>query len=321
VIWTYKTADGDVAVAGGIIYVSQGTQGFLALNDTTGKVIWEYATTYRSLDPAIANGVVYVGSYGGKIYAFSSSSQTHSVSFSEIGLPLNAKWSVTFNNQTQSSSSNTIIFSVFNGIYAFSITPPAGYTVSPSSGNITVNGTDVVQHVTFRGPPVHEVTVTSVISLKTIVGRGYGTQMNVTAKNTGDYSESFDVTLYANATVIGTRIIYGLPSENWTTMMFIWNTTGFAYGNYTISANVTLASGETNTWTGPFTYGTVVVAIPGDVGCYHQVNILDVVMITSRYGLKQGDPNFNPNCDIDGDGKITILDVIACTSHYGQKWH
>jgi hypothetical protein len=165
------------------------------------------------------------------------------------------------------------------------------------------------------------VTVTNVISLKTIVGRGYGTQINVTAKNTGDYSESFDATLYANAAVIGTRIIYGLPSENWTTMMFTWNTTGFAYGNYTISANVTLASGETNTWTGPFTYGTVVVAIPGDVGCYHQVNILDVVMITSRYGLKQGDPNFNPNCDIDGDGKITILDVVICTSHYGQKWH
>jgi hypothetical protein len=63
------------------------------------------------------------------------------------------------------------------------------------------------------------------------------------------------------------------------------------------------------------------ITIPGDVDGNHAVNILDVVKITSIYGAKQGDPKFNPNCDIVGDGKITILDVVACTSHYGQEWH
>jgi hypothetical protein len=42
-------------------------------------------------------------------------------------------------------------------------------------------------------------------------------------------------------------------------VMFAWNTTGLAVGKYTISANVTLAPGETNNWTGPFTSGIVYV--------------------------------------------------------------
>jgi hypothetical protein len=78
---------------------------------------------------------------------------------------------------------------------------------------------------------------------------------------------------------------------------------------------VGLALGEINSWIGPFTYGKIEVTIPGDVDGNHVVNILDVIRITSICGSKLGSPNFNPNCDIDGECKITILDLVACTSH------
>ena len=58
-------------------------------------------------------------------------------------------WNVTLNAQTQSSTSEAIVFNVPNGVYAFTITPPDGYEASPSSGSITVHFADINQQVTF----------------------------------------------------------------------------------------------------------------------------------------------------------------------------
>ncbi len=60
--------------------------------------------------------------------------------------------------------------------------------------------------------------------------------------------------------------------------------------------------------------------LTGDVDGDFDVDILDVVRITSIYGLRRGDPNFNSESDLDNDGIITIFDVVICTSHYGQKY-
>jgi hypothetical protein len=111
-----------------------------------------------------------------------------------------------------------------------------------------------------------------------------------------------------------------LQTENSTTLTFYWPTPFLAYGNYTIWAYASPVPHEINVTNNKFVYGKVLVTIPGDVGGYHVVNILDVVMITSIYGMKQGNPKFNPNCDIDSDGIISIEDVVICTSHYGQHW-
>jgi len=64
----------------------------------------------------------------------------------------------------------------------------------------------------------------------------------------------------------------------------------------------------------------VCVTIPGDVDGDFNVDILDVVKIIGIYVSKHGDPQFNPNSDIDNDGVIIILDVVVCTSHYAQKY-
>jgi hypothetical protein len=127
--------------------------------------------------PAIANNIVYIGSYNHMLYAFGSSSseQTYSVSFTASGLPADAMWKVTLNSETQSFTSNSIRFNVPNGIYAFAITPPAGYTVSPASGSVTVDSLNVTQQVTFTPvtsthPPIVLIALTvSVITVATVV--------------------------------------------------------------------------------------------------------------------------------------------------------
>jgi hypothetical protein len=114
--------------------------------------VWSYTTDDIVVSsPAVADGIVYVGSYDHLVYAFGSSpsAQTYSVSFTQSGLPSGTSWSVTFDSQTQSSTSDSIIFSVPNGVYTFSITPPDGYMASPSSGTVTVNSANLNEQIIF----------------------------------------------------------------------------------------------------------------------------------------------------------------------------
>ncbi len=60
--------------------------------------------------------------------------------------------------------------------------------------------------------------------------------------------------------------------------------------------------------------------IPGDVDGDLDVDIFDVVKITSCYGKKLGDAGYNPNAYLDYNGVINIFDVVMCTGRYGQKY-
>jgi len=74
----------------------------------------------------------------------------YTITFAESGLPSGTSWSVTFNGKTETSNNNTISFTEPNGTYSFSIASINGYSVSPSSGSITVKGTNITQNVTFK---------------------------------------------------------------------------------------------------------------------------------------------------------------------------
>ena len=73
----------------------------------------------------------------------------YNVTFTESGLLPGTSWSVTLNGTTKYSSTNTITFNEPNGTYSYTVTPVAGYTESPPSGTINVNGANVTQPVTF----------------------------------------------------------------------------------------------------------------------------------------------------------------------------
>jgi hypothetical protein len=175
-----------------------------------------------------------------------------------------------------------------------------------------------IAFTTANAAIAHDVVATGITAQegKTIVGSGLILPINVTVTDVGSYAETFNVTVYANGSAIGQQqTAIPITSGSSEIIQFSWNTNGWNKGNYTISA--TVAFDATNTFTAP---AQIEVTIIGDVLGKHQVNILDVVAITSIYGVKQAQPRWNPNCDIENIGQITILDVVACTSHYGQKW-
>ncbi|MEM3577485.1 MAG: PQQ-binding-like beta-propeller repeat protein [Candidatus Bathyarchaeia archaeon] len=77
-IWNYTTggfmAASSPAVADGVVYIGGGYgNGVFALNATTGDKLWNYTTQGNvHSSPAVANGVVYVGSYDDNVYALNA---------------------------------------------------------------------------------------------------------------------------------------------------------------------------------------------------------------------------------------------------------
>ena len=49
------------------------------------------------------------------------------------------------------------------------------------------------------------------------------------------------------------------------------------------------------------------------------VDIFDVVKVTSLYGCREGEPCWNPRVDVVEDGIINIFDVTLVSSYYGQQ--
>jgi hypothetical protein len=149
-------------------------------------------------------------------------------------------------------------------------------------------------------------------------------RINVTLANQGDFTEIFNVTVYANTTSIATQTVT-LTSLNSTTISYTWNTTGFAKGNYTISAYAWPVQGETDTADNTLTDGWVIVAMVGDVtgpdgwpdGKVDMIN--DIRSVAKLFGIAPPDPKYNPNYDINGDGKIDMInDIRSVAKQFGK---
>lgn len=164
-----------------------------------------------------------------------------------------------------------------------------------------------------------DIAVINVASSETSIGQGYSTPINATVRNEGDYTEAFNVTAYANTTVIQTKTVT-LTSGNSTIVTFLWDTTIFAKGNCTIVAVAWPVADEIDTTDNTLVDGWVFVTIPGDVDGDCDVDICDIVRMAYVYSISQPDPRCDPNCDIDGDGDIDIFDIMIATANYGKSW-
>jgi hypothetical protein len=176
----------------------------------------------------------------------------------------------------------------------------------------------VIESAVITSPlGIHDVAVTNVTSPKTVICQGYTGNITVKAENQGNFTETFNVTLYANTTEIKTREIT-LSSGNSTTISFTWNTTGFVKGNYTISAYAWPIPGETDTADNRLVDGVVTVALVGDVNADGIVDIEDIYLIALAYGTMPGQPGYKPNLDINDDSIIDIADIYIAALHYGE---
>ena len=171
--------------------------------------------------------------------------------------------------------------------------------------------------VTYIGN-VWEIYFPPIIPLKTVVGLGFRLYINVFVMNYGAYSEVFNVTVYANTTAIDTITNITLASRNSVILNFTWYTSGFAKGNYTISAYAWPVPDETDTADNTLIDGWVFVAMPGDVNADGIVDIFDIATFALAFGSTPSEPNWNPVADINSDGIVDIFDLVVVALHFGE---
>ena len=208
----------------------------------------------------------------------------------------------------------------------------AQFYLLPSSANYTLkvdeNGDGSVDYQLTPETELmdieHDVGITEIFSMKTIVGQGYNLSINVTLMNYGAHDESFDFTVYANTTLIALRAVT-LTNGNSTAISFTWNTTGLAYGNYTGWAYAEPLPEETDTSDNNFTCGTPVhVGVPGDisgptVGVYDSTtNMRDIQYLILLFNTNPSSPNWKPNADINDDGTVNMRDIQIAILNFNK---
>ena len=175
----------------------------------------------------------------------------------------------------------------------------------------TENGTYTIQPYNGQG-----IIIAGMSNSKTIVMQGYPIQTNVTVTNGELAAETFNLTLYANTTLVGNQAGINLTSGETATISFDdWDGLNLAYGYYALKACVwPVNAPNTN-----YTIGPIIMTIPGDVDGNFTVGLLDLVTVATAYGSKPGDPNWNPNADIEGNNVVGLQDLAILAQNYGES--
>jgi hypothetical protein len=161
----------------------------------------------------------------------------------------------------------------------------------------------------------HNIAITKITPFKTVLAQGNSVNMTVRVENQGGFTETFNVTVYANTTSIASQNVT-LTSASSTTITFTWNTTGFAKGNYTIWAYASPVPDETDTADNTCNDVRVRVTIPGDVTGEGTCNMLDITIIIGKFMTSPPDPRYNPNADLNGDGTINMVDIQIAINNF-----
>ena len=232
-------------------------------------------------------------------------------------------------------------YTVAQVVFGGPLIPPPGYppVVSELQNYLQIVGfsPDLNWHAFIRGAVetsplgTHDIAVTSVVPAKTVVGQGYGFNVTSVVTNLGNYSESFNYTIsldgpFSKRTDVSTPSLFGVPAGNSTNIITVCNTTGIAYGNYTVTGHASIIPGETNTSNNDLSDGNVTVTIPGDIDGNFKVDLSDLVLLALAYGTTPantwgiGHHQWNPNSDIDNSGKVDLSDLVTLATHYGKHY-
>ena len=189
--------------------------------------------------------------------------------------------------------------------------PMQGILYNPTNGTVSV--------------PAHDIAIDSVVSPKSVIGKGYCANMTVALTNLGTFTETFNVTVYANTTIIANLTDITLTSGNSTTEVCSWNTTDCAYDDYAIWAYAWPVPGETDTADNNCTCGFPVhVGVPGDVsgttpGAYDGItNMKDIAYLVSLFQTKPTKPPWYPNADVNNDGVVDMKDIATAVYYFNQ---
>lgn len=165
-----------------------------------------------------------------------------------------------------------------------------------------------------------DISLNNVWCSKTVVGQNlFPVKIEVNILNQGNYKEYCNVTAYINMTPIGSQIIT-LPFEGSEKAYFQWNIFGYAKGSYNLSIIADTVPGELDTHDNTYYYGTIVIAMQGDITADGIVDVFDIVVVAASFGLSRGELNYSLNADIFQDDTVDIYDLVIVAAHFGEVY-
>jgi cytochrome c biogenesis protein CcdA len=162
------------------------------------------------------------------------------------------------------------------------------YEVILRGGDQFVDETYLRQIIDYYLTPRHDIAVISIIPASNSVRRGEFLDINVTTKNEGTETESFNVTAYYNSTLVEKISVDGLESNTEKLLVFRWNTTDVSLGNYTLSVHADALVNETDLGDNVRYYENIEVRDPSAApSTRHDVGVISVVPLQTVVDLGQ----------------------------------
>jgi len=121
--------------------------------------------------------------------------------------------------------------------------------------NVFTDGT-----VVLSSADVHDVAVESASPTPLSAPVGTTVTIAATVANQGTLAETFDVSAYAGAVLVGTQNVLSLAAGSSRALSFTWDTSAVAPGVYAIKVQATAVVGETDLADNVFTDGSVIVS-------------------------------------------------------------
>ena len=153
---------------------------------------------------------------------------------------------------------------------------------------------------------------------ETFVGRTV--KIVVTLHDYGDVPEDFTATISAGGINISALQIQNLQPNETRDVVYDWNTSDFqpSMSPYGIKAEAEVLPYETNATNNVCVDGQVKLKLVGDVNGDGNVDINDLNAWNAALGSHPGDPNWNPQADINGDGVVDKQDGVLIIENYGN---
>jgi len=175
-----------------------------------------------------------------------------------------------------------------------------------------------VHHGIFIGL-IRDVAITNVVTDLTMAYQSWKVYVNVTVKNKGNLTETFDIHFFFEGNPGGTTTVSGLAPNEERVMPMIWNTSNVQpCHNYTISATADSVPFEMNLTDNTYTDGKVKIRLMGDVNGDGTVNMRDINQLLNGFRSYPGHPKWNPENDLDRNGMIDMRDINICVMNFGK---
>ncbi|MEM2522838.1 MAG: cohesin domain-containing protein [Candidatus Bathyarchaeia archaeon] len=189
---------------------------------------------------------------------------------------------------------------------------------------VNKDGNPIVHEIEdgFFATVIRDVAVKSVHVVNNKVYPGGIVKITVEVENLGDLTETFNVTIYYDNTIIERKTVTDLAAKQKLNITFYWDTSGLSYGtNVTINAEASSVPFEIDVTNNLCTDGYVFIKMLGDINGDRIIDICDVTAATAAYDSRPGDPHWNPEADIAAPyGAIDIFDIVSIAAMYNVSY-